>query len=641
MCRNIFQKTYRILPIHGVRKNNKMKRNFTKRNKKQNSVAVLVYVFYPDLVDEMLDYLNRIPFDCDVYISAPSFRVIKKCKKGLLRNHTIIVCKHVDGGMDVGPFFRQLQQILRSNKKYKYYLKIHSKQKKRWRREMFESCLPKGGYQKIFSILDRQHIAGSEKYLLEFSHATRNSDLILSQIKKYNLGIQEKDLYDTVSGFNPDTASFDPIFYSAYHCDLKMYAETLRGKGMGVNEAMDNHWKTVGKTQARRVPNESLIEHKAQRSYKFFAGTVFWFDDLYLEYLLQYTDSFEEMNKKISQEKGYVVNSETTYTHHLEYWFGLLASHMNYPKEIKGISSQYVINDDTEESNAWPGTFLEIKKYADMPVWIHFKWQKYLMYRKDILRRWNGPKRAFVHYVLFGRSEIKKAKSGASVSKQSLVYRNKWKQDWRRKVLQNKSLYIHIPKCAGTSIDSVMYEKPLVRFDDETGLWVQHLTVDNAEKYYFSKKEMDSLFVFTVVRNPFDRFVSTYNWLCSVENIPTTKKTFRDFVFHKGVFKRLLDKDNQREWGNYYHHLIPQIDYVQVGNKKKVDYIVKFENLNKEWKVVCNKIGLDEDLPFLNRVSHKHYSYFFDGETKGVVEKMYKKDLEYFEYVYEDKSQDT
>ncbi|SLN70051.1 sulfotransferase family 2 domain-containing protein [Roseisalinus antarcticus] len=91
-------------------------------------------------------------------------------------------------------------------------------------------------------------------------------------------------------------------------------------------------------------------------------------------------------------------------------------------------------------------------------------------------------------------------------------------------------LFVHIPKTGGTSM-ALALEQRAMRDDWLIGdtpkarrrkarlkevqtagrLW-KHSTVAEAEGLY-SRAELDDLFVFTLVRNPWDRMVSYYHWL--------------------------------------------------------------------------------------------------------------------------------
>jgi hypothetical protein len=70
-----------------------------------------------------------------------------------------------------------------------------------------------------------------------------------------------------------------------------------------------------------------------------------------------------------------------------------------------------------------------------------------------------------------------------------------------------------------------------------------------------------------------------------------------------------------------------------------VDFIGKYENLEDDFGKICKMIGI----PILS-LSHtntaemrtgeprKHYSYYYDDELKDIIAKLYKKDIDYFNY---------
>ena len=73
-----------------------------------------------------------------------------------------------------------------------------------------------------------------------------------------------------------------------------------------------------------------------------------------------------------------------------------------------------------------------------------------------------------------------------------------------------------------------------------------------------------------------------------------------------------------------------------------VDFVGKFERLQKDLDIACDKIGIPRCiLPHRNKGidsgRKKHYSQFYTDKTRDLVRKLYKKDIEYFEYEFEDK----
>ena len=67
----------------------------------------------------------------------------------------------------------------------------------------------------------------------------------------------------------------------------------------------------------------------------------------------------------------------------------------------------------------------------------------------------------------------------------------------------------------------------------------------------------------------------------------------------------------------------------------KIDFIGSYENLNEDFKFVCNKIGIPQvELPYKNKTNHNYYTEYYNDETRNIVETKYAKDIEYFKYKF-------
>lgn len=141
-------------------------------------------------------------------------------------------------------------------------------------------------------------------------------------------------------------------------------------------------------------------------------------------------------------------------------------------------------------------------------------------------------------------------------------------------------------------------------------------------------------FKFSVVRNPFSRCVSEYFWY---KRMKSNVLSFKQWVNTK--LQDLIE--NSTRIDNEYPkvlkmHNLEQFKFVYNElNESMVDYICKFENLQQDFNIVCDKIGIPrQQLPHVNKSKHKHYTEYYDDETREIVAKKYAKDIEYFRYKF-------
>ena len=153
-----------------------------------------------------------------------------------------------------------------------------------------------------------------------------------------------------------------------------------------------------------------------------------------------------------------------------------------------------------------------------------------------------------------------------------------------------KFLFIHIPKTAGTSVLSCLYKNQFK---------VRHLPLAS-----YSSIVLDDVFVFCIIRNPFDRFIS--QWLYH--------NNFKDNFFYKQYKKKfdifsyldIVKNSSQRvSWK-------PMSSFV-FHKSKKVDFFLRFENLSNDWQKLCDIIGSNIDLKHLKKNADRyHYSYYYN-----------------------------
>lgn len=126
--------------------------------------------------------------------------------------------------------------------------------------------------------------------------------------------------------------------------------------------------------------------------------------------------------------------------------------------------------------------------------------------------------------------------------------------------------------------------------------------------------------VFTVIRNPWDRFVSGWKYLDATRNRPLLD-VLREFP------------------GNYnphdYRHLCrPQSDtLVDRSGRLIADFVLRYEHLARDYELLCERIGkTDRKLPHLNSTKHRNYRTLYDDEARELLGRHFSKDIELLGY---------
>jgi chondroitin 4-sulfotransferase 11 len=194
---------------------------------------------------------------------------------------------------------------------------------------------------------------------------------------------------------------------------------------------------------------------------------------------------------------------------------------------------------------------------------------------------------------------------------------------------QLNCIFIHIPKVAGTSISRAFGFLPeglhnlsgkITKEEENTyGLrgygWWHHIPLFEVKKLVDQEK-FDNYFKFAFVRNPWDRLISMY--------------------FYQEQTNRLENRPSFSEWLLSKPKFRCQLDYIIDENGKMgVDFVGRFESLEKDWTYIADRIGLNSRLIHVNVSRHQHYSIYYNNETKRIVAEICRKDIEAFGYQFE------
>lgn len=206
-------------------------------------------------------------------------------------------------------------------------------------------------------------------------------------------------------------------------------------------------------------------------------------------------------------------------------------------------------------------------------------------------------------------------------------------------------LFIHAPKTGGTSMalalearamkdDVLLGDTPKARrrrkrlegVQAAGRLW-KHATLADLDGLV-QADELDVLFIFTMVRNPWDRMVSYYHWL-KVQTFPHPfvhlAKTldFAGFVAEPTIAQSFA--------------AAPAVSYVtDIQGRERANLYIRLEHLAKDTAPLEAHLGFGLDMPHINRSARSaDYRVFYNDVSRAQVAQMCADDIARFGYRFD------
>ena len=177
----------------------------------------------------------------------------------------------------------------------------------------------------------------------------------------------------------------------------------------------------------------------------------------------------------------------------------------------------------------------------------------------------------------------------------------------------HKFMFYHIPKTAGTSMHSVFKQYGVSAHVNEFH-WTR-VRSHTAVEHTWDKYKGNEYFSFAIVRNPYDRMFSLYNFLKRRRII---KETLEEFIKNIGT-----KEPSQFKLLNY-NGVVP------------LSFVGKFENLEEDFNFIADKIKIKErykDLPKLFKaVNNGNYKEQINNELKAIIDEKHHDDFINFNY---------
>jgi len=211
---------------------------------------------------------------------------------------------------------------------------------------------------------------------------------------------------------------------------------------------------------------------------------------------------------------------------------------------------------------------------------------------------------------------------------------------------EHKCIFIHIPKTAGTSVNSFFHPNVKFHYNNpdyerlfgwcpKRKIHMQHATSKQLlETELITEAQWKTYYKFVFVRNPWDRAYSDYKF---VQDFSGVKGSFKSFLNKENEFYEILnDKSDSHYLGD---HLLPQTDFFEFDGLYKPDFIGRFEYFSEDIQKVLLSLGINKNFnEYQNKSKRiKEYSLFYTNSQKQIVEEKYDQDIKTLGYSFEDK----
>ena len=202
-----------------------------------------------------------------------------------------------------------------------------------------------------------------------------------------------------------------------------------------------------------------------------------------------------------------------------------------------------------------------------------------------------------------------------------------------------KCIFIHIPKCGGTSVEDVIWPQKQGRTEDD--LWMgfvsrfenkyqtgglQHLLAWQVREEVGSDV-FGAYYKFAFVRNPWDRIVSQFAYMQKRPDLMDFLGMTSDTEFK--AYLELIRCKEHVQW-------MPQVRFLlDQDGSLLVDRIGRLESFNEDCAQIFSALGLPPDLfpGHAKKSKRKSLEYYYaDSESIEMVADLFAEDIKFLEY---------
>jgi hypothetical protein len=206
-----------------------------------------------------------------------------------------------------------------------------------------------------------------------------------------------------------------------------------------------------------------------------------------------------------------------------------------------------------------------------------------------------------------------------------------------------KYIFVHIPKTGGTSLSLVLEAKAMkddlligdtpkaksrrnrAKGMDTSGRLWKHSRL--ADIYgLVTQQQIESYFVFTIIRNPWDRMVSYYHWLKIQKFDHPAVRCAHEYSFTDFLSDPMIKHSLQNDAAQKYVSDHSGVD--------RCDLYLRLEFLQQDTGLLEQHLEIKlKKLPHDNRSKRdRDYAGYYDAQSKNIIAKVFAADIEKFKY---------
>ena len=197
---------------------------------------------------------------------------------------------------------------------------------------------------------------------------------------------------------------------------------------------------------------------------------------------------------------------------------------------------------------------------------------------------------------------------------------------------QQRSIFVHIPKCAGMSVRQGLFGDQSQRGH----FAIRHYTL------IYPRHEFESYFKFAFARNPWDRLRSAYAYLSTggtnAHDAAWAEKHLSDIgSFEEFVLRWVTPANIVRSL-----HFVPQVRFLSLPGRSSLetDFLGFYENLAADFAHVRDCLNVSGALSHANRTETTGTDYRDDysDDMRTLVAEVYREDIDALGYSFDNSS---